>query len=133
MIQVEIPKDIRKYESKLIGPLTTRQTICFVIAAAIAIFLYVFVGKYVTTDVLFFIIFVAVSPALLCGWVKPYGMACEQFVATAFVSLVLSPKIRKYQTQNFFASPKSEISAKEAERKKKYKKRKKSKEFTPYN
>lgn len=30
MIEIEIPQDISKYESKLIGPFTTRQTICVV-------------------------------------------------------------------------------------------------------
>ena len=133
MIQVEIPKDIRKYESKLVGPFTTRQTICFSIAAVIAVLLYFFIGQFVAGDVLFFIIFVGVSPALIFGWLKPYGMTCEHFLATAFVSLVISPKYRKYRTQNAFAPSKSELQAKKAERKKKYKKRKNSKEFIAYN
>ena len=28
MIEAKMPKDIRVYETKLIGPLTLRQTIC---------------------------------------------------------------------------------------------------------
>ena len=36
MLQTTIPKDIRKYEAKLVGPFSTRQTIFFVIACVIA-------------------------------------------------------------------------------------------------
>lgn len=35
MLEAQIPKDIRKYESKLIGPFTLRQTITFVIAGVL--------------------------------------------------------------------------------------------------
>ena len=36
MLETQIPKDIRKYESKLVGPFTLRQLICFIIACLVA-------------------------------------------------------------------------------------------------
>lgn len=35
MIKSRIPKDIRKYETKLVGPFTLRQTICIAVAVAL--------------------------------------------------------------------------------------------------
>ena len=37
MIEREIPKDIKGYEPKFIGPLTFRQTICMGLAAAVSV------------------------------------------------------------------------------------------------
>lgn len=37
MLEVPIPKEVNKYEAKLVAGLTTRQTICLVIAAVQAI------------------------------------------------------------------------------------------------
>ena len=41
MIEAKMPKDIRVYETKLIGPLTLRQTICLCVAIFVDIVLYV--------------------------------------------------------------------------------------------
>lgn len=40
MIEAKMPKDIRVYETKLIGPLTLRQTICLCVAIFVDIILY---------------------------------------------------------------------------------------------
>ena len=40
MIEVQIPKDIRKYEAKLVGPFTLRQLIAFIVGCVIAYFTY---------------------------------------------------------------------------------------------
>lgn len=45
MIEAKMPKDIRVYETKLIGPLTLRQTICLCVAIFVDIVLYVTVIK----------------------------------------------------------------------------------------
>ena len=38
MIETKMPKDIRAYKTKLIGPFTGRQAICVVIAASYSLF-----------------------------------------------------------------------------------------------
>lgn len=40
MLEIPIPKEVRKYKTKLIGNMTTRQTVCFVIAAIIALLVF---------------------------------------------------------------------------------------------
>ena len=102
MIEVEIPKDIRQYEAKLIGPFTLRQTIFFVAGCAFAIPTFNIVYHISTMDVAAFMCMIVATPFLAFGWVKVYGMPLEKFIKTAFISNVLSPKHRKYKTENTF-------------------------------
>ena len=99
-IEIEIPKDITKYESKLIGPLTTRQTICSVPAAGLAIAEAMLLKETLSQDMLIGIIIFTVIPFILLGWIKVYNLPFEKFLASVFVTIVLAPKHRKYITDN---------------------------------
>lgn len=121
MIELEVPKDIRKYEAKLFGPFTTRQLICFIIACIVAFFVYQFVGALIPRDVIIFLIIIVDLPVLLCGWFKPYGMAFEKFAKTAFTTSFVSPAVRKYVTENAFAEKKPAPMSKEQAEKKQIK------------
>lgn len=101
-IEREIPKDISKYESKLIGPFTTRQVVCGVPGMGLAIGCYFLLRPYVTDDVNFFIDILVALPFLVCGWIKPYGIPFEKYISIVFVSQVLAPKHRKYKTENTY-------------------------------
>ena len=104
MIELEVPKDIRKYEAKLFGPFTTRQLICFVIACAIAYLAYQVLISMMPQDFAFFLIIVIDLPVLLCGWFKPYGMPFEKFAKVAFTTTFISPAARKYVSENIFST-----------------------------
>ena len=93
MIELEVPKDIRRYEAKFFGPFTTRQMICFVIAAIISIALFITLKDVMAQDVAIFLIIVIDLPFLLCGWVKPYGMPFEKFAQTAVTTTLISPPV----------------------------------------
>lgn len=100
MIEIEIPKDINKYEAKLVGPFTTRQTICFVLACVCGIPTFLFLKDKVPTDVASIVTMIIFIPFVLVGWVKPYGMTFEKFAQTAFISNFVAPAKRKYVTMN---------------------------------
>lgn len=103
MIEIQIPKDINKYEAKLVGPFTTRQTACFVVACAIGIPTFTGLTKLGWgQDLAIMVMLIFVMPCLLVGWVKPYGMNFEKFVQTAFISNILAPQKRKYATFNIY-------------------------------
>lgn len=104
MIELEIPKDVRAYEAKLIGPFTTRQLFC-AIGAALG-----FYGAYKAAEsilgedsglLLLFPIIVAV-PFALIGWVKVYGLPFEKFAKSVFISMFLAPTKRLYKIENTF-------------------------------
>lgn len=102
MIEIEIPKDVRTYESKLVGPLTARQTVCVAIAAPLAILAYNFLD-FATGDTRLILSATIAIPILLFGWYKPFGMKLEDFLRAAAVSALLSPKRRLYKTENVYA------------------------------
>lgn len=103
MIEAQIPKDIRKYEAKLAGPFTLRQLICFILSSVVAYFAYKGISLFVSPGNAIPICMFLVSPIIAVGWVKPYGTPLEKFIKTAFISNVLSPKVRKYKTKNNFS------------------------------
>lgn len=98
-IEKIIPKDTRQFKPKLIGFLTTRQTLCMIPAAVIGLVLFFGIGDAATTEVKLFIMTIFALPLILIGWYEPYGLPFEKFVRTVFVSMVLSPKYRKYKTK----------------------------------
>ena len=78
-IEREVPKDISRYESKLIGPLTTRQVICGIPGFGLAVGCYFLLQPYISNDVNFFIDMIVALPFLVCGWIKPYGICVNVF------------------------------------------------------
>lgn len=101
-IEIEIPKDITKYEAKLIGPLTTRQTVCVIPGVGLGVLGYNVFQSFATDEASLFVGILFAAPFLLCGWYKPYGIPLEKFIKTVFVSLVRAPKHRKYITHNVY-------------------------------
>ena len=101
MIEVEIPKDITKFESKTVGPFSTRQAVCILIAAPIILGSY-FLFDSLVSDTRLILSATLGLPILAFGWFKPYGMKLEDFLKSAFATAVLSPKNRLYQTENIY-------------------------------
>jgi len=102
MLVAQIPKDIRKYDAKLVGPFTARQLVCFIGGTAASYGCYKLLGAALGGST-FTVCSLFAVPFILVGWIKPYGMAFEKFFKSAFISTVLAPRNRKYKTKNFYA------------------------------
>ena len=113
-MEIQINKDIGKYEAKNVGPFTYRQALIVAAAAPVCIMIYARTSDFLPVDAAGFLTFLPAIVAWLFGWCKPYGMPMEQFLKSAFVSNVLAPANRKYKT----GSPDTTSSN---QRKKKYK------------
>ncbi len=100
MIDIRIPKEIRRYEAKFVGPFSMRQTICLGIGLPICIFLYNVLRPIISRDLMMFVLLLPAAAIFLFGWVKPYGMRFEQFFFSAFINNFIAPKKRKYITVN---------------------------------
>lgn len=96
MIEAKMPKDIRVYETKIFGPLTLRQSICFVVAIVLDVILYVTVIKpfHVNIKMIIYLIMFADVPvfAFTC---KPMGMPLEKYLKDVTMRSFLAPKNRK--------------------------------------
>ena len=123
MIEIEVNQDIREYKTKLIGPFTTRQVICLILGGTTVIGAYNLLQPYLTSDTTTFVCMILAVPfILMSGIFEPHGMKMEYFLLASFVSLVLSPTVRKYELENSYNKQ-----LMEERKKKKKKKRKKSK------
>ncbi|MCG4626277.1 PrgI family protein [Anaerostipes hadrus] len=123
MIEIEVNQDIREYKTKLIGPFTTRQVICLILGGTTVIGVYNLLQPYLTSDTTTFVCMILAVPfILMSGIFEPHGMKMEDFLRASFVSLVLSPTVRKYELENSYNKQ-----LMEERKKKKKKKRKKSK------
>lgn len=123
MIEIEVNQDIREYKTKLIGPFTTRQVICLILGGTTVIGAYNLLQPYLTSDTTTFVCMILAIPfILMSGIFEPHGMKMEDFLRASFVSLVLSPTVRKYELENSYNKQ-----LMEKRKKKKKKKRKKSK------
>lgn len=123
MIEIEVNQDIREYKTKLIGPFITRQVICLILGGTTVIGAYNLLQPYLTSDTTTFVCMILAVPfILMSGIFEPHGMKMEDFLRASFVSLVLSPTVRKYELENSYNKQ-----LMEERKKKKKKKRKKSK------
>lgn len=96
-------KDIGSYEAKLIGPLTSKQTIILAPGIAIAVLVGLGLNSLHTLDVvsIFIICGLIITPFGVFAKAKPYGMKLEDFLKAYYKYHYLAPSIRKYKTETF--------------------------------
>lgn len=103
MIEIKIPQEINKYESKLVGPLTTRQTACVVCMAALCAGTYYILKDIINSDILYFTCFLMAVPFGVIGWYKPYGMRAEKFILAVLFNTIISSSRRIFKSQNIIS------------------------------
>lgn len=121
-LEIKIPKEITKYEAKLIGPLTTRQTIWSVLGGAAAIVTKMLCDPIIPDYSLYVMMFACV-PFGLIGFVKVYEMPFEQFAIGYIKTNLIAPTKRKSIIKNQFAIISAEMNSVE-QKKPKYKRSK---------
>ncbi|MFT4144383.1 MAG: PrgI family protein [Mobilitalea sp.] len=92
-------KDVGKYQAKLVGPFTVRQSIFVGIAAVISMILWNMSDMFqMSMDSKIMTILVVAAPVALLGFLNPYGMTCLEFIKQYYEYHILSSKKRIYQT-----------------------------------
>lgn len=101
MIEVQVPKDISGYESPLIGPLTTRHTVCLSIAAAVEYVYYYMIsslGLDIKMESMVGIGVLLAIPILYIALAQPYGMKAEVYLYYFMLPSLIGTKDRVYET-----------------------------------
>lgn len=136
MVETKVPKDIRTYKTKLVGPLSLRETICVLIVCVIDWIAYSFFFKPLdlSADMLIYAIMFLDLPILAFGGIRPMGMPLEKYIMMIFVTQFMSPKHRKVVTKIVKINDQVNISDKEKRKQKKIFKNeiKDNPEFKPY-
>lgn len=103
MIEIAIPKDIRKYEAKVVAFFTLRGLICAIIMAICAVIAWFFAKYAIGIEKMedaFPLMLIFMTPGALFGWVKPFGLPFEMFLYYIIYTKVLTPKHRVHKIDN---------------------------------
>jgi hypothetical protein len=101
MVKIKIPKEIRQYETKLVGPFTARQTVCLVIAALLSGGLAI-VLKYGFNMAISWDYFIPIIVICMAFTAKPYGQKFEDYALDFIIDNFFAPPKRKYTTENYY-------------------------------
>ena len=101
MIDRNIPRDITKYEAKLMLGLTTRQ-VCFFAPGVILGIITFFVTKAFLGNLALALAILVAAPLIIFGTVKPLGLPMEKFISTTMLPLLMAPKYRRYKIENTY-------------------------------
>ncbi|MDR2650646.1 MAG: PrgI family protein, partial [Clostridiales bacterium] len=102
MITVRIPDEIRKYKEKIMFGLTARQLIATVLDFAVCIPLYLVGRRYISDDILSWMIILISAPVFSIGYFHFNGLPMEKFIAALLKFELLYPHSRIFKTVNAF-------------------------------
>ncbi len=115
MITMEMSDDIRKYETKSMGPFTIRQVICIAVGCAYSAPIAAMAPLETANKVLLFCLLAL--PAVACGYVKLDGAPFEVLFFRLLYWFFLTPRKRKMKGTNMYREELERIDRRE-ERKK---------------
>ena len=101
MIEIEMSRDIRESSPKFLAPFDKRQLIVILIAIAVGTPVVLLLGSLPIQFKLIVAVIITI-PIILCGWVKVFGMPLEVFFLKFVLPNILSPRTKKYMTENNF-------------------------------
>lgn len=96
MIEKKIPAEIRAYKSKLIAGLSTRQVISLGLAILIGVPLGVIGSKYISMDIIMWLIILISAPILAWGFLTFKDRPFEQYTK-AVIRFNFLPQKRVYE------------------------------------
>lgn len=109
MAYVSVPKDLNRVKTKLALNLTRRQLICFSAAGLTGVPLYLFTRSTLGNDLAALLMVMVMLPLFAFALYEKDGMPLEAFIENYIRVRFLNPRIRPYQTENFYRLIQSEI------------------------
>lgn len=102
MAYVTVPKDLNRVKTKLALNLTGRQLICFSAAGLVGIPLYLFTRSALGNDLAALLMVLVMLPLFAFALYEKDGMPLEAFIGNYIRVRIIYPRIRPYQTENFY-------------------------------
>ena len=96
MIETKVPKDIRVYKTKIMGPFTLRNIICLTIMGTLdlVIIKYFFAGLNLSRNQWVYMLMIIDCPIAAFGWIEVMGMPLERYLKIILITNFLSPTYR---------------------------------------
>ena len=108
---ISVPRDLTKVKSKVMFNLTKRQLICFGAAALIGVPSFFLLKSIGSTSMAAMGMMVIMMPLFFLAMYEKNGQPLEVFMGHFIQANFTRPKIRPYQTDNYYAALMREIQA----------------------
>ena len=102
-ISVSVPKDLDGIKTKVAFNLTKRQLICFSLAAATGVPLYFMTREYLGTTTATYVMIGVMLPFFFLAMYEKDGFPAEKILYFMIRQKILTPGIRPYRTETFYA------------------------------
>ena len=109
MAYVTVPKDLNRVKTKVALNLTRRQLICFSAAGLVGIPLYLLTRNTLGNDLAALLMVMVMLPLFAFALYEKDGLPLEAFIENYIRVRFLYPRVRPYQTENFYRLIQSEI------------------------
>ena len=103
MAYVPVPNDLNRIKTKLAFNLTKRQLICFSIAGGIEVPFYLFTRSHIGNSIALFLMIGLMLPCFLFAMYEKDGLPFEKVLRNIIRARFLTPRVRPYRTENFYA------------------------------
>lgn len=113
MAFVPVPKDLNRVKTKVMFNLTKRQLVCFSLAAAVGIPVFLLVKPYLELSTAAMLMVVIMLPFIFFALYEKDGQPAEKILSHVIKSMFLRDKVRPYRTNNLYAVIQQEIKEKE--------------------
>ena len=117
MAYVPVPKDLTKVKSKFIFNLTKRQVICFGLGALVGVPLFFLAKESIGVSMAAALMIVIMLPFFMFAMFERYGQPLEVLMKHFIQARFIRPRIRVYETENFYATVEQNVRNKREVRK----------------
>lgn len=104
IIEVKIPKEVRRHKETIFFGLSARQFLCALLAVGIAAALYLGLGQFIGRETASWVCILAAAPAAAAGFFSYNGLTLEQFVWAFVKSELLCAGGRVFVSENIYYS-----------------------------
>lgn len=102
MAYVNVPNDLSRIKTKMAFNLTKRQLVCFGSAAAIGVPAYLLTRGAIGSTGAMLLMIALMLPFFFLAMYERDGLPAEKVFRNILRATVLWPRVRPYQTQNFY-------------------------------
>ena len=99
---ISVPRDLTKVKSKVMFNLTKRQLICFGLAALVGVPSFFLLKLAFSTSTSVMIMMVIMMPFFFLAMYEKHGQPLEVFLKHFIQANFIRPKVRPYQTDNYY-------------------------------
>ena len=99
---IPVPRDLTRVKSKILFNLTKRQLICFGTAALIGVPLFFLIKRSGNVSLATMVMMIVMLPLFLLAMYEKNGQPLEVIVKQFILAKFIRPKIRPYQTINYY-------------------------------